>query len=142
MIGQFVLLFAVLALGFFFKRHWHWEVGAVLGGVLLVLAGILGFLGLATLRRNLTPFPRPRSGATLVQTGIYALIRHPLYSSLILVGFGWALIRQSGPALLVAVIQAVFLNAKATREEHWLRQRFPEYADYQKRVHRLIPWIW
>jgi protein-S-isoprenylcysteine O-methyltransferase Ste14 len=49
---------------------------------------------------------------------------------------------QSGPALLAAVVIAVFLNAKASQEERWLRDKFSEYANYQKRVSRLIPWVW
>jgi protein-S-isoprenylcysteine O-methyltransferase Ste14 len=33
-----------------------------------------------------------------------------------------------------------FFHAKARREEHWLRWQFPEYADYEQRVRRFIPW--
>ncbi len=37
---------------------------------------------------------------------------------------------------------APLLDARAQREERWLRQQFPEYAAYQQRVRRFIPWIY
>jgi len=54
---------------------------------------------------------------------------------------GWALVWRSWPALLAALALAPVLCAKARREERWLRQHFPEYAAYERRVRRFIPWI-
>jgi len=36
----------------------------------------------------------------------------------------------------------VFFHLKSRREERWLVERYPEYADYQKRVKKIIPFIW
>jgi protein-S-isoprenylcysteine O-methyltransferase Ste14 len=55
---------------------------------------------------------------------------------------GWALVWQSWPALLATLALAPFFDAKARREECWLRQQFPEYASYEQRVRRFIPWIY
>lgn len=41
--------------------------------------------------------------------------------------------------LLVAAVLAVYMNLKASREERFLIERFPEYASYRARTHRLIP---
>lgn len=46
------------------------------------------------------------------------------------------------PALLVAAMLIPFFHAKARREERWLREKFPEYAEYERRVRRFIPWIY
>jgi len=78
----------------------------------------------------------------LVQHGIYAVIRHPLYTSVISVSLGWALVWQSWPAILVAAALIPFFHAKAHHEERWLREKFPEYADYERRVRRFIPWLY
>ena len=65
-------------------------------------------------------------------------IRHPLYTSVIAVAVGWALVWQSWPALVVAAALIPFFGAKARREERWLREIFPEYAEYEKRVPRFL----
>ena len=105
-----------------------------------MLAGAwLGIAGVRVLGLNRTPFPEPRPGSQLVTTGIYARVRHPLYASVIALGFGWALLWSSGPALALAAAQAVFFYVKARFEERLLRERFAEYADYTRRVPRLVP---
>ena len=89
-----------------------------------------------------TPFPKPGEQAQLVRHGIYAVIRHPLYTSVIAAAMGWALVWQRWPALLVSVVLIPFFHAKTRREERWLREQFPEYADYERRVRRFVPWLY
>ena len=108
----------------------------------MVVGAGIALAGALALGRNLTPFPKPTEQAQLVRHGIYAIIRHPLYTSVISVSIGWALVWQSWPALLVAVTLIPFFHAKVRYEECWLRQKFPEYADYEKRVRRFIPWLY
>ena len=110
-------------------------------GLLLVAAGC-GIAGTISLGRNLTPFPKPSASSTLVRTGIYGLIRHPLYTAVFCGSVGWALVWQSWPALLAALALAPLFDAKARREERWLRQKFPEYAGYERQVRRFVPWIY
>lgn len=114
----------------------------LLGAGLLVVGGIVGLAGVKALGRFRTPLPYPSDDSRLVQHGIYALIRHPLYTSALLVSAGWALLWQSLVALLAIPVLAVFYDAKARQEERWLRQRHPAYADYQRRVRRFIPWVY
>ena len=141
-IAQSFLMIVVVALGLIFHGQWpRWATHRV-GQLLLVLGAVIGIAGALVLGRNRTPFPKPRDDSRLVQTGIYGLVRHPLYASLIFVSFGWGLIRQSWPALAAAVSLAIFFNAKALREERWLREKFPEYATYEQRVRRFVPWIY
>jgi protein-S-isoprenylcysteine O-methyltransferase Ste14 len=49
---------------------------------------------------------------------------------------------QSEPALVAAMVLAWALDRKARLEERWLRERFPEYEDYMRRVRRFLPWIY
>ena len=55
---------------------------------------------------------------------------------------GWALVWRSWPALVAALALGPLFDAKARAEERWLRQRFPEYAGYKRRVRRFVPWIY
>lgn len=138
-LAQFALMATVAALGLFCpgsRGHVLLRVAAL---ALAAAAALLGLSAVAVLGRNRTPFPKPHAGARLVQHGIYARVRHPLYSSVICLGLAWALWRASLPALVVALLLPPFLLAKARREERWLREQFPGYADYARRVPRFFP---
>ena len=110
--------------------------------LLFVVAAGCGILGAIALGRNLTPFPHPPSGTRLVTHGIYRLIRHPLYSAVILWTLGWALLWLSWLAFVAALLLVPFLDAKSRKEERWLRQQFPDYEGYQKRTRRFLPWFY
>lgn len=140
--GQTGLMGAVLSAGALWHRQWHVPVLDALGFVLLAAAALAGIAGTLSLRGSLSPFPRPAPDTRLVQSGFYALIRHPLYTAVIAAAAGWTLVRQSGPALAATVVLAVFLDQKARREERWLNERFPEYAAYQRRTWKFLPFIY
>jgi protein-S-isoprenylcysteine O-methyltransferase Ste14 len=115
----------------------------LLVGVMLSSAGLgLTTLAVLWLGDNLSVLPHPKDRATLVRSGPYALARHPIYSGLILGAVGWALIHASVMTLIYAVILFVFFDAKSRREERYLARQFPEYADYQQRVRKLIPFVY
>jgi protein-S-isoprenylcysteine O-methyltransferase Ste14 len=113
-------------------------LGGALGGVGLVFA--LG--GLLALGDNLSPLPHPKEGATLVQGGMYGVVRHPIYSGLVLGAFGWALINASLLTLVYAIVLFVFFDIKSRREERWLARKFPAYDGYRRRVRKLIPFVY
>ncbi len=138
---QSVLMTAVIVLGLFCHgQTWPPRDSMIfVGAALLTFAAIFGLKGVAALRGNRTPFPKPREQSELVQSGIYAQVRHPLYTSVMLAGFGWSICLESWPALIVALVQVPFFQAKARREERWLCEKFDGYSDYMKRVPRFIP---
>jgi protein-S-isoprenylcysteine O-methyltransferase Ste14 len=141
-LGQSVLLCVVIAGGLLCRNHWH-SLLLTLGGVfLLLISAGCGLAGTVSLGRNLTPFPRPAATTRLVQTGIYGLMRHPLYVAVFCGSAGWALVWRSWPALLAALALAPLLDAKARREERWLRRQFPEYSSYERQVRRFVPWLY
>lgn len=119
------------------------STAAICAGAALMIAGAaLGVAGLAALGRNLTPFPHPRSDATLVETGVYGIVRHPVYSGLSMAAFGWALAWRSPVTLALAAALLVFFDVKSRREERWLAEKFAHYADYRRRVRKLIPFVY
>jgi len=112
-------------------------------GLPLVLAGlIIVVLGLFNLGRNLTPLPTPIESGQLVTTGIYGWIRHPLYSGLIVGALGWSLWQRSWLHLLLTLLLALVLDAKARYEEGLLNQAYPAYAGYRQRVKKFIPGVY
>jgi protein-S-isoprenylcysteine O-methyltransferase Ste14 len=112
-------------------------------GLALVVAGlILATRGLLDLRDALTPLPHPRDGAELVDTGSYALVRHPIYGGLVLASAGYALVVGSPLAFAGAAVLLGFFRLKSGREETWLRERYPAYEAYAAGTRRMIPWVY
>jgi protein-S-isoprenylcysteine O-methyltransferase Ste14 len=120
-----------------------WPAVAVAAGGLCIAAGVLlAVLASLGLGRSLSPFPRPNPDARLVETGVYSLVRHPIYTGLSLAALGWGLLWRSPAALVAALVLFTFLDLKSRREERWLVDRFEGYRSYQSRVKRLIPYLY
>lgn len=141
---QFVLLAGVGATGLAGPA---WDGAArivtnVAGAGLLAAGLVLALRGLVDLRDALTPLPHPRDGASLVDTGSYALVRHPIYGGIIVGAAGYGLLMASPPALVGAAVLLGFFRLKSGREEAWLEQRYPDYAAYRTRTRRLLPFLY
>jgi protein-S-isoprenylcysteine O-methyltransferase Ste14 len=117
-------------------------LASIFGGLLMLLGGLLALAGVRQLGANLTAVPYPKEEATLVESGPYSLVRHPIYSGLIIGAFGWAFLINGWLTLVYAAILLVFFDIKSRREEKWLGEKYKGYAAYQKRVHKLIPFIY
>lgn len=141
-VAQFAVMAAWLLVAPLRRRIARSPSARIGAAILLCGGAAAGISGTVVLGESRTPFPKPPDKARLVQHGIYALVRHPLYLSLIALSFGWALLWRSLGAGVLAIVQAALLDAKARREEQWLRKRFPDYAAYSAKVRRLIPWIY
>jgi len=119
------------------------RVASVVLGLILGAAGLaLALAGMFSLGRNLSALPYPKDDATLVRGGAYALVRHPIYSGLILGAVGWGLLNASLTTLIYAALLFVFFDVKSRREERWLAQKYPDYAVYRAHVAKLIPYIY
>jgi len=114
----------------------------VAGQVLLAAGALITFAGVVSLGRWLTPFPQPLPESQLRTGGAYALVRHPLYSGILFMAFGWSFYSISYAGLAFDVGLFYFFDRKAAREELWLSEKFPDYAAYRGRVKKLIPWIY
>ena len=112
------------------------------GCFLMVAGGALLAAGILRLGRGVTPLPFPRDQAALVQTGPYGLVRHPMYGGGLVLAFGWALFVHAWLTLGYVVVLLVFLDLKSRREERWLQDKYPEYGEYQRRVRKLIPFVY
>jgi protein-S-isoprenylcysteine O-methyltransferase Ste14 len=140
-----VALFALLALAGTVGPAWAdpWlAAGRVAGGILVAAGLVIAALGLLGLRENLTAVPRPVEGGRLVDTGVYGLVRHPIYTGIIAAAVGWGLLAASPPALVVAIGLGIFFDLKSRREEAWLLDAYPAYAGYRRRVRKLIPLVY
>jgi protein-S-isoprenylcysteine O-methyltransferase Ste14 len=82
-------------------------------------------------------------GQVLVDTGLYAWVRHPLYLGMLPFVAGIALWLRSYASLIATVGMLVILIARITVEEKSLRKTLPGYTEYIKKVrYRLVPLVW
>ena len=114
----------------------------VVGGLLLVAGAGLVLYGLVNLGRNLSALPHPLDHAQMVEHGAYKIVRHPIYSGIIQGALGYALLNASWLTLILALTLFVFFDFKSRREEKYLQLKFSNYAAYQQRVKKLIPFVY
>lgn len=108
---------------------------------LLTGSALLALWALAANRPgNFNIRPTPREGGTLVTSGPYRWVRHPMYTAVLTAAAAAAILTgHIVDAALWTALLAVLL-AKAQLEEQALLIRFPDYQDYRSRTARLLPW--
>jgi protein-S-isoprenylcysteine O-methyltransferase Ste14 len=144
-VAQVVAMAAVITAS---RRGPDWRgrprvVTSVAGVALMAGGTLLGGSGAIALgRRSASAVPRPRASGRLVESGVYALVRHPIYGGQLIGAGGLALARASARAAAFVPVLAVLLVLKSAREEVFLAERYPEYPSYAARTRRFIPGIW
>jgi protein-S-isoprenylcysteine O-methyltransferase Ste14 len=96
----------------------------------------------AILGRNWSGVVQLKQDHELIVRGPYSLVRHPIYTGLLLAFLGTAMAIGEWRALLAAVIIGLSFWRKLRMEERWLCELFGEqYRDYMHRVKALVPWV-
>ena len=114
----------------------------VLLGRALELLGVLGVLVCAaSLRRSLTVVPIPKEEGSLSTTGLYRYVRHPMYTSVLLLALGIASHSGSVIKYLLVILLYFLFYLKSVFEEKYLRLKYLDYAEYSARIPRFIPFM-
>ncbi len=113
-------------------------------GLALLLGGITLAIWAARCLRlvNFSVMPEPVSHGTLIRTGPYAYIRHPMYSAVLICAVGAVLAHGQWYRLLYLLVLAAVLYLKVRREEALLTQTYSDYANYQKETAAIIPFVY
>ncbi len=109
-----------------------------------ILAGagiVLLLLGVPMWAIAVWTIVRAFSRGVLVTSGVYGLVRHPIYSALIVFILpGIALLCRSWPMLLASLVAYIIFKMLIKREDRYLEENFgKEYLDYRGRVNEIIP---
>ena len=106
-------------------------------GILFIVLGIIFWISAVVVSK----IDREVENNNLVTTGIYAYVRHPIYSAFFYIAVGLILISQNIILFVLPIIFWVFLTvAMIKTEEKWLIDKYGnEYINYSKKVNRFIP---
>jgi len=114
-------------------------------GLMLYIAG----WWIMTLAMKVNPFAVPvvrlqgERHQRVIDTGIYAVVRHPMYAGFIPMVVGPALWLESYVAALLAIVPIAVLTVRSVFEERFLKRELKGYDAYVERVrYRLIPFVW
>ncbi|MBO9648853.1 MAG: isoprenylcysteine carboxylmethyltransferase family protein [Variovorax sp.] len=120
------------------RAAWAFWVGAA-----LTLAGLLfSVWARAYLGRNWSGIVTLKQDHELVTTGPYSLVRHPIYTGLLLAFVGTAIARGTLVGVVAVPLAALALWRKLRMEERWMRDQFGEkYVAYSQRVAALVPFV-
>lgn len=116
---------------------------------LIVLSAVLFLAGYAmyaeVLRENayLSRTVEVQAGQKVISTGLYGVVRHPMYSATLLMFLSMPLILGSWWGLIIQLVYPALIIVRLQAEERLLVQELDGYAEYRQKVkHRLIPGIW
>ncbi len=122
-----------------------YAVGGSFKGVAVVVFLIGAAVGLAAIyahpRGNFNIRPDIKEECMLIRHGIYRYIRHPMYTSVMAMGAGIALLRSDAVMWTMWAALATVLTLKAKREERFWSERDACYHDYMRNSKRFIPYI-
>jgi len=115
-----------------------------IGALLIPLSIYVSFL---TFRENTFAAPvlkiQRERGQTVVTTGPYSYVRHPMYAGGILMFLGIPLLLGSAYGLALVPVRIVLLSFRIPIEERMLKEKLAGYEEYARRVrYRLVPGIW
>ena len=145
-----VALSGLLFIAAFVLAGLNWRFGwLILPGAVSWAAALVFLLGYIlyaeVLRENvwLSRTVEVQEGQKIIDTGLYGLVRHPMYMSTLLLFLSMPLILGSLYSFLLMLLYVPIIAKRIRNEEQVLEQGLAGYADYKRRVrYRIIPCVW
>jgi protein-S-isoprenylcysteine O-methyltransferase Ste14 len=100
---------------------------------------VMMFSAFASIRDAVQIAPEPRPGCKLVTHGIYRTLRHPIYTSILIMVVGLFFRKPTPPVAIASAVVIAFLIVKSRFEEKLLLSRYPEYVAYKSRTWGIVP---
>ena len=139
---RFIVGFAVAGLDYRFGWSRMPALVTVIASVLFLVAYALYA---EVMRENayLSRTVKVEAGQTVVDTGLYGIVRHPMYAVTILLFLMIPLVLGSWYALMVFLFYPMIIVVRIKDEEALLTRELPGYAEYKQKVnYRIIPFVW
>jgi protein-S-isoprenylcysteine O-methyltransferase Ste14 len=151
--GSLWLLYILITIGYALSfsigatkigRMNHWDAFFAVGVVLTVIGLMIRIQSILTLKQYFTYSVAKVDDHTLIQTGLYKVIRHPGYLGQLIIFIGISISLSNWLSILAMTIPIVIgYGYRIKVEERFMRDQLgTDYLDYQKRTKRIIPMIY
>jgi protein-S-isoprenylcysteine O-methyltransferase Ste14 len=138
----FESIFLLVLLNIKIWFHDPLSLNQIISWLLLILSVYFGLAGFILLKGNGKSNRNFEETTVLVKSGVYSLIRHPLYFSLFLLGTGVMMKNPGIPAVTLSVVNLIAVWITAQTEEKEMIIKFGEqYKEYMKETKMFIPFI-
>ena len=139
---MFLAGFVVSGLGFRFGWYLLQREVVIIAAAMFLVAYLL----YAEVLRENTYLSRTievQEGQKVVDTGLYGIVRHPMYSATVLLFLSMPLVLGSVYAFMIFLVYPFLIASRIKHEEAFLEQELPGYSAYKQKVkYRLIPFVW
>lgn len=139
---MFVAGFIVAGLGFRFGWYILPDSVVMCGAVIFLLAYVL----YAEVLRENTYLSRTievQEGQKVIDTGLYGIVRHPMYSATLLLFLSMPLVLGSIYAFVIFLVYPILIAKRCKSEENFLERELDGYRAYKQKIkYRMIPLIW
>ncbi len=138
----FIIWFAIP--GFDYRFGWsHVPAWLVVAAVIVMITGYTLFILVMVQNRYASRVIEIQAGQHLIDTGMYSVVRHPMYAAALIMFTPYPLVLGSYYALIPTLLLPPLLIYRLKNEEKVLLEGLPGYADYTRKVkYRLIPFVW
>jgi len=136
-----IVQFVLFAIYMFNIDFWEFTIPYFLSTTFIIVSitGLLVIIiAILQLNKNLSPFPTPKSDSELIRTGLYKYIRHPIYTGILLMTFGYGFYTTSAFKIIISSLLLILFYFKSSYEEERLQNVFSEYKHYKKSTRRFL----
>ena len=139
-----MFLAGFIAAGLSFRFGWFLVPRTVsLGAAAVFLAAYLLYAEVLRENTYLSRTIQVQENQTVIDTGLYGVVRHPMYSATLLLFLSMPLVLGSLLSFVIFLLYPVLIANRLKHEEELLEQELAGYSDYKQAVkYRLIPFIW
>ena len=139
---MFLAGFVVAGLGVRF--HWYiLPAGVVVGATVIFLIAYILYAEVLRENTYLSRTVEVQENQKVIDTGLYGIVRHPMYSATLLLFLSMPLILGSIFSFLIFLAYPFIIGARIKDEEKFLEKELEGYSEYKSKVkYRLIPFIW
>ena len=143
-LSALMFLFGFIVAGLDFRFGWLPLPGAVsvVGAVVFLMAYLL----YAEVLRENTYLSRTievQQGQKVIDTGLYGIVRHPMYSATVLLFLAMPLVLGSAISFVIFLAYPLIIAKRIRHEEEFLEAELPGYSEYKGKVkYRMIPFVW
>ena len=139
-----MFLIGFIVAGLDFRFNWFTlPKGVVIGGTIVFLIAYILYAEVLRENTYLSRTIEVQKNQKVIDTGLYGIVRHPMYSATLLLFLSMPLVLGSIYSFLIFLAYPLIIAKRIKEEEKFLEEELEGYREYKQKVkYRLIPFIW